>query len=92
MRAKYPDRGRYLILKATLHPRLETLDRKTRVTGYVSDLAVSRINVPHALRPMLEPALRKPWRNELDPGKSFEATLAVGRRMEPWIEAVSVRP
>jgi hypothetical protein len=92
LRAKYPDRGRYLILKATLRPRLETQDRKTRVTGYVSELAVRRINVPHALRPALEPALRTPQRTPTGPDARYEATLAVGQRLEPWIEAVSVRP
>ena len=90
LRAKYPDRGRYLILKATLRPRLETQDKKTRVTGYVSELAVQRINVPHALRPTLEPALRTPQRTAAGPAALFEATVAVGQRLEPWIEAISV--
>lgn len=90
LRAKYPDRGRYLILKARLRPRVETMDRKTRVTGYVSELAVQRINVPHALRPALEPALRQTRHNALDPAVPFEATVAVGQRLEPWIEAVTV--
>lgn len=90
LRAKYPDRGRYLILKATLRPRLETRDRKSRVTGYVSELAVQRINVPHALRPTLEPRLRNQPRTTTAPDARFEATLAVGQRLEPWIEAVSV--
>jgi len=90
LRAKYPDRGRYLILKATLRPQLETRDKKTRVTGHVSGLAVRQINVPHALRPTLEPALRAPRRNALDAGVPFEASVAVGQRLEPWIEAVAV--
>lgn len=90
LRAKYPDRGRFLILKATVRPRLETRNRKTRVAGYVSELAVSRINVPHALRPTLEPVLRQPSRTALTPGAHFEATVAVGQRLEPWIEALSV--
>ncbi len=90
LRAKYPDRGRYLILRANLRPRLETRDKKTRVTGYVSELAAQRINVPHALRPQLEPALRQTRRNALDPGVPFEATVAVGQRLEPWIEAIAV--
>ena len=90
LRAKYPDRARYLILKATLRPRLEMRDKETRVTGFVSELAVQRINVPHALRPTLEPELRKPRRNGLDPDANFEATVAVGQRLEPWIEAISV--
>ena len=94
LRAKYPDRSRYLFLKATLRPRLETQDQKTRVTGYVSELAVQRINVPHALRPTLEPvleqALRKLPRTPAAPAALFEATVAVGQRLEPWIEAISV--
>lgn len=90
LRAKYPDRGRYLILKATLRPRLETQDKKTRVTGFVSELAVQRINVPHALRPTLEPQLRTPPRTPTGSDAVFEATVAVGQRLEPWIEAISV--
>ena len=92
LRARYPDRSRFLILKATLRPRLETHDRKTRVTGYVSELAVKQINVPHALRPVLEPVLRQQRNSADDPTRHFEATLAVGQRLEPWIESVRVAP
>lgn len=90
LRAKYPNRARHLILKAMVRPQLATRDRKTRVTGYVSALAATQINVPHALRPALEPALRQHKRTQLDPGPHFEATLAVGQRLEPWIEAIAV--
>ena len=90
LRAKYPDRSRYLILKGTLRPRLVTYEKKTRVTGYVSALAVAQINVPHALRPLLEPALRTRQRIAEGSGAIFEATLAVGQRLEPWIESVRV--
>lgn len=88
LRAKYPDRSRYLILKGTVRPRLVIQDKKTRVTGYVSALAVTQINVPHALRPLLEPALDARRRTAGDTGPHFEATLAVGRRLEPWLESV----
>jgi len=90
LRARYPDRGRYLILKAMLRPQLVTRDKKTRITGHLSALAALQINVPHALRPGLEQALRQHNRTRLDPGPRFEATLAVGQRLEPWIEAVAV--
>ncbi|MDP3511516.1 MAG: DUF4824 family protein [Sulfuritalea sp.] len=90
LRAKYPDRGRYLIVKATLRPRTVTRDKQTRIGGYLSALAVSQINVPHALRPALEPALQSPRRNTGEPGARFEATIAFGQRLEPWIEAVAV--
>jgi hypothetical protein len=88
LRAKYPDRSRYMILKATLRPRLVTQDKKTRVSGYVSEVAVTRINVPHGLRPLLEPALRQPPRPADDRGLPFEAVIAVGQRLEPWLESV----
>ncbi|MGE5493287.1 MAG: DUF4824 family protein [Actinomycetota bacterium] len=88
LRAKYPDRGHYLILKGNL--RLDRIyrDKKTVITGYLGKLAVDRINVPHGLRAPFEsmppravgPADRKP---------PFTVTMAVGRRFEPWIEAVS---
>jgi hypothetical protein len=90
LRAKYPDRGRFLILKAKLRPTLATQDKKTRVSGHVGELAVRRINVPHGLRPELEPVLRNPRSNGRDPDANFEATVAIGQRLEPWIEAVSV--
>jgi hypothetical protein len=90
LRAKYPDRGRFLILKAHVRPRLDSRERKTWVTGYVSELAVPTVNVPHALRPGLEPVLRDTVRTPVGTGRRFEATLAVGRRLEPWIEAVAV--
>ncbi|MDK9703570.1 MAG: DUF4824 family protein [Sulfuritalea sp.] len=90
LRARYPDRSRYLILKGTLRPRLTMHDKKTRVTGHVSALAVTQINVPHAMRPTLEPALRAVRRTVDAPGPYFEVTLAVGQRLEPWIESVRV--
>lgn len=90
LRAKYPDRGRFLILKAHVRPRLDRRERKTVVTGYVSELAVPAVNVPHALRPGLEPALRDSARTPVGTGRRFEATLAVGQRLEPWIEAVAL--
>ncbi|MDP2824362.1 MAG: DUF4824 family protein [Sulfuritalea sp.] len=90
LRAKYPDRSRYMILKSTLRPRLVTHEKKTRASGYVSALAVTQINVPHALRPTLEPALRKQRSTVDGPGLPFEATIAVGQRLEPWMESVLV--
>ena len=90
LRAQYPDRSRYLILQGTLRPRLVVQDKKTRVTGYVSAVAATRINVPHALRPALESALGRHQRKADDPAPHFEATMAVGQRLEPWIASVVV--
>jgi hypothetical protein len=74
-----------------LRPRLEMREGKTRVAGYVSGLAATQINLPHALRPSAGTGiLREARRSALDPGARFELTLAVGQRLEPWVEAVSL--
>jgi hypothetical protein len=90
LRAKYPDRSRFLILKATVRPQLVTVDRVRRIGGYVSGIGVRQINVPFAQRPALEPALRNRYRTPQDPGIPFEATIAFGQRLEPWLESVRV--
>jgi hypothetical protein len=51
---------------------------------------VPTVNVPYVLRPGLEPALRARQRTPGGLARPFEATLAVGQRLEPWIEAVAV--
>ncbi|HEX8988240.1 MAG TPA: DUF4824 family protein [Rhodocyclaceae bacterium] len=87
LRARYADRGRYMILKTKLSPALTTRNRQPVVTGHLGALAVAEVNVPHAMRatfdaiPAMEarPNARKP---------PFSATLAVGQRLEPWLEAV----
>ncbi|MBS1191254.1 MAG: hypothetical protein H6R10_3046 [Rhodocyclaceae bacterium] len=89
LRAKYPDRSRYLILKGKLRLLSTFRDKQPVVTGYLEDRGVHQINVPHALRGTFEamppraggPAERKP---------PFTATVAVGQRLEPRIEAVAV--
>jgi hypothetical protein len=90
LRAKYPDRSRFLILKGTVRPRLVTRDKQARIGGYLTALAVTRINVPHVMRPDLEPALRSHRRTEENPSPHYEAVLAVGQRLEPWLESVRV--
>jgi len=90
LRAKYPDRSRFLILKATVRPQMVTVDKVRRVGGYVSGLGVSQINVPFEQRPALEPVLRNRNRTAKDPGVPFEATIAFGQRLEPWLESVRV--
>lgn len=92
LRARYQDRGRFLILKARVMPRLETRDKAIRVTGYVSELAVDQFNVPHAMRPLQAPDGRGAMRSPDGKEPRFEATLAVGQRLEPWIEALRMRP
>ncbi|WP_296227213.1 DUF4824 family protein [Ralstonia sp. UBA689] len=88
LRAKYPDRGRYLILKGNVRLFSTFRDKKPVVAGYLSRLSPNQINVPNRLRGTFEampprsggPGERKP---------PFTAIVPVGRRLEPWIDAVA---
>ncbi len=80
LRAKYPDRSRFAIVHGQVRPMWRGREGDS-VRGYVSNLSIGAINVPHALRPLLP---------ETGQNKTFSATVACGRRLEPWIEQVKV--
>lgn len=87
LRTKYPDRGRYLIVKGKLRLHSKFVDKKHVVAGYLDELGVRQINVPHAMRDALE---NKPS-PAADKKPPFTATVAMGQRLEPWIESL-IRP
>jgi uncharacterized protein DUF4824 len=84
VRAKYPDRSRYAIVHGQL--RLLSFDTPSAGIGYISGLSIESINVPFALRDVFGGATLA-----LDfdqPNRvPFEATVAFGKRLEPWITA-----
>ncbi len=88
LRTQYPDRSRYLILKGKLRLHAVVRDSNQVVTGFLSDLSASQINVPHALRAVFEgmPSQSTVPAEKMPP---FTATVAIGKRLEPWIEAVT---
>ena len=80
LRRKYPDRARYAIVQGQIRPMWRGREGDP-VRGYVSSLSVGAINVPHALRALV------PANGDRT---KFSATVAFGRRLEPWIEQVTV--
>jgi Domain of unknown function (DUF4824) len=89
LRARYPDRTRYAIAAGRVRPWVSGAQGKRRIRGYVSALSVEHISVPYELRRVF---------TTLEPTKTygqdafavrFEATLAYGRRFEPWLEQAS---
>lgn len=92
LRARYPDRTRYMIVKGTVRARLVNRDRKWLLSGYIGDVSVSQINVPFALRPVLESLSVRPQARAGEGEPRYEARLAVGRRLEPWITTLTALP
>ena len=78
LRSKYPDRSRFLIARGQVRPHFVAQGREERVSGTISALSISRVNVPVEWQTALAPA--KPG------GKvRFSATVAWGKRLEPWL-------
>ncbi len=87
LRARHPDRARYAIVRGQVQPQL--IGRG--LSGYISGLS-TEINVPLVYRQVFEPMLqngRRDWNNAA--AKPFRVSVVFGKRLEPWITAVSSR-
>ena len=80
LRAKYPDATRYAVVRGLLKPSRIVANGKTRFTASLSDHSAAWINVPLELSAALERS-----------SAPVSATIAFGKRFEPWIIAVSGR-
>jgi len=93
LRAQYPDRSRYMILTAHLRLHRSANGDEVVLGGYLNTRAGHRINVPHALRGTFSAARVAEVYEvyEASGAAPFGVVLAVGRRLEPWIESVVQR-
>jgi len=91
LRAKYPDRSRYAIVRGRVRPVVQA--GGARVGGYVTAVINDRVNVPLDMRKAFEGV---PPRSYGFPGRytgpGFEATVAFGMRLEPWLVGVVRKP
>jgi hypothetical protein len=105
LRRRHPERSRVAVVPAVVRLVYQerTDDHPARLTGFVEPL-VTTIHVPLALRPVLDgvaadirveqeasetPGVYRPHRPA---PPRYEATLAFGRRHEPWLTAVRALP
>jgi hypothetical protein len=85
LRSRYPDRARY----ALMHGRVRMdegygVDRP--FVGTIAGLSIDEVNVPLPMRSQI--ATQAMYAHS----EPFEATLAVGRRLEPWLLSLQRRP
>lgn len=90
LRAQYPDRERYAIVRGSV--RMQRLSEKSpRWAGYIAEIANNRVHVPLEFRPAIRSMPQTPrGESRYDASAPFQATVAFGKRLEPWILAVSV--
>lgn len=87
LRRRHPDRSRYLVVPGTVHVREA---RPGVFEGLVSELRVNSIHVPLRLKPLLD-ELVTAERMRSNPANApprpprYRATVAFGRRGEPWL-------
>ena len=78
LRTKYPNRSQYAIVKGKV--RLHRASRGKTAAGFVAGVNVTSVHVPVGMHG----AVRR--------GGAYEATVAFGRRLEPWLTTVSGTP
>jgi hypothetical protein len=89
LRARYGDRGRFIIARGRVKPTYTQYGRSQKVVGSIERLSVTKIHVPRDMRAFFE-ALPP----TLDGGMAakaprYQVELAYGSRHEPWIVSVS---
>lgn len=77
LRASYPDRSRYAIVHGLVRPGSMYVNKQAVIGGYITELHGDVINVPLQFRRAFEHE------------SSFQATVAFGQRLEPWLESAS---
>jgi hypothetical protein len=87
LRARYPDRARYAIARGEVRPALIGPGDSRKASGYIGRLGIDEINVPLELRNVFEHALPN-GAGPRDPAP-FNATVAFGTRLEPWLTAAA---
>ncbi|HTN93600.1 MAG TPA: DUF4824 family protein [Gallionella sp.] len=88
LRAKYPDRNRYAIVRAQVRPSYAS--GPGQIAGYIDKISIDEIRVPHEFHSAFDIRVRPAIPGTPASGRrTFEATVAFGRRMEPWIVGIS---
>lgn len=92
LRERYADRSRFAVVAGRVRPTLSGAEGKRQVLGYVRTMSVERVNVPLEFLPVFEALgpTRTYGRDAQRP--RFEATVAYGRRLEPWLISASTLP
>lgn len=84
LRAKYRDRTQYAIVEGQVRI-LGSGFGDTGPVGQVSDLSIASVNVPASYRAVFDSMPRRHSMIRRQGEAHFEAVLAFGKRLEPWL-------
>ena len=104
LRARYPDRGRYIIVPAQVRMQIDWRPKSSgeksmrSVSGRVEQILVDQLHVPRILNRGLQTL---PVRARIQPGYTYynpeapariryQVQVAFGQRLEPWVLGIKV--
>jgi len=88
LRAQYPDRNRYAIVRAQVRPTF--IGGQSKTAGYIDRISIGAINVPHEYHSAFDIRVRPAIERMQTSGRrTFEASVAFGHRLEPWLVGIS---
>ncbi len=90
LRARYPDRSRYAVVRARLDAYLER-EHGARGIVHISELDIPTISVPHAFRALIAPLVPQDYGySQRQRAGRFEVTVEWGRRFAPSITGLTM--
>ena len=89
LRTRYPNRAQFAIVSGVI--KLSQDLNTGEVAGYVSSLSVDTVQGVEPLRSMIDPATGGMLWRRLLARHYFDATIAFGRRLEPWNVSIEGR-
>lgn len=90
LRAKYPDRTRYAIVRGKVRAQYHGgRGRDALWSGTIEGLDNVRVNVPNEFRRAIGSVPSTAWVGVAEDGPPFQVTVAFGKRFEPWVMAAS---
>lgn len=91
LRARYPDRTRHLIVRASIEIGFDaTGSGPPRPYGYIDRLHLADLHVPREHHALVDAAAQGPY-DASPPRAGFEVLVRFGRRGEPWIAELQPR-
>ncbi|MGC2048402.1 MAG: DUF4824 family protein [Gallionella sp.] len=88
LRAQYPERNRYAIVRAQVRPW--SVGGQSKSAGYIDRISIDQINVPHEYQTAFDIRVRPVIQRMQSSGqRTFEASVAFGQRLEPWLVGIS---
>lgn len=77
LRTKYPNRTQYAIVRGRVAPAHRSIKDAGPVTGRVDEVNIVSLHVPVGMHAVVRP------------DTAYRATLAFGKRLEPWLKEAS---